>query len=211
MKSIDKVVSAAVAAGAVVATGWMAVRFVSSVAFLLTPVRDVTFTAGSITAADEAVEASLPLFLLSNGSVAVSDSSGYVAKWDAYHAHFAGLWAAASEATASLAGIAVTVAVLLLCVQLFRGLPFSRRMSRLVGIAGAALIVGGALAQLFSWLSRQEMIATVAVDVRNNGWRLPGSAIEIDIAPLACGAVLLIVAMTFRVGARLQRDTEGLV
>ncbi|WP_349898840.1 hypothetical protein [Parafrigoribacterium soli] len=211
MKTMEKIVSAAVAAGAVMAIGWMAVRFVSAVVFLLSPLRDANWSSAATTAADKSLEASLPLFLLDNGSVAVSDSSGYVAKWDAYHAHFAGLWAAASEATTALAVIAVTVAVLLLCIRLFRGIPFSQSITRWVGGAGAALIVGSALAQLFSWFSRQEMIATIAVDVHNNGWRRPSSAIAVDIVPLACGAVLLIVAMAFRVGTRLQRDTEGLV
>jgi hypothetical protein len=205
------IVLALMAASSVAALGWMLSRFVSATAFLLTPISDAATTSSASTAADRSLEASLPLFLLDNGSVAVSNSSGYVAVWDAFHAHFAGLWAAASEATMSLTVIAVLATVLLLCIRLFRGVPFTPTMTRLVGGAGIALIAGGALAQLFSWFSRQEMIAAAAVNVANNGWRLPSSAIPVDLVPLACGAVLLIMALAFSAGTRMQRDTEGLV
>lgn len=209
--AIRYIVLALMAATSVAALGWMLTRFVSAIAFLLTPISNVAITSSASTEADKSLEASLPLFLLDNGSVAVSNSSGYVAVWDAYHAHFAGLWAAAAEATMSLTVIAVLAAVLLLCIRLLRGVPFTPTMTRWVGGAGTALIVGGALAQIFSWLSRQEMIAAVAVNVANNGWRLPSSAIPIDVVPLACGAILLIVALAFSAGTRMQRDTEGLV
>src|SRR5690606_23231163 len=86
----------------------------------------------------KSLAARLPLFLLDNGSVAFSDSSGYLAVWDAHHAHFAGLWAAGSEATMTLTVIAVLAAVLMLCVRLLRGRPFSRAMTRWVDGAGGA-------------------------------------------------------------------------
>lgn len=217
---------ALVAAASVAALGWMLTRLVTAVIFLLTPMSDAAITPSTTAEADKSLEAGLPLFLLDNGSVAVSDSSGYFAVWDGFHAHFAGLWAATAEATASLTAIVLLAAVLLLCIRLLRGgqptraqltgapftgAPFTGALTRWVGGAGIALIAGGALAQLFSWLSRQEMIAAVAVNVANNGWRLPSSAIPLDLVPLACGAVLLVIAMAFSAGTRLQRDTEGLV
>jgi hypothetical protein len=211
MNALKKTAASLIAAGAVVTIGWMTFRLVSAVVFLFTPLSDAAVTPPVTAEAYKSLAARLPLFLLDNGSVAFSDSSGYLAVWDAHHAHFAGLWAAGSEATMSLTVIAVLAAVLMLCVRLLRGRPFSRAMTRWVGGAGVALIIGSALAQWFSWLSRQEMIATVAVDVANNGWRLPSSAISIDVVPAACGAVLLIIAMAFGAGTRLQRDTEGLV
>lgn len=172
---------------------------------------DAQFSSEVTSEADKSLAAALPLFLLDNGSVAVSDASGYVAVWDGLHARFAGLWAAAAEATLSLAVIIVLVAVLLLSIRLLRGVSFTRNLTRWAGTAGVALILGSGLSQLFTWLSRQEMLAAAAGVLKPNEWSVPSSAVEIDLVPLASGAVLLIIALAFGAGERLQRDTEGLV
>ena len=208
----EQIALSAVAAAAVLAFVWMAVRLVTAVVRLATPMPSAVHATDPANGeAYRSLESSLPLFLLDNGSVAFSDSSGYLAIWDGSHSYTAGLYAAAAEVSTALTVIAVVLAVLLLCIRLLRGVPFNRDLTGWVTGAGIALIVGGALTQLVLWLSRQEMLATIAPTVRSNNWRMPSSAIDIDLIPLACGAVLCIIAIAFRIGQRLQRDTVGLV
>ena len=54
----------------------MSFRLVSAVVFRLTPLCDAAVTPPVSAEADTSLEAGLPLFLLGNGAVAVSDSSG---------------------------------------------------------------------------------------------------------------------------------------
>ncbi len=211
MKVAIKTAAALVAAGALSGAAWMGVRFVVAILALFTPATVISYSLEVQAEADKLLGTSLPLFLLDNGSVAFSDSSGYIAVGGGLHENLASQWAAASEAVTSLTVIAVLIAVLMLSISLLRGVRFTPTLSRWVGGAGLALLVGGALAQLFTWLSRQEMIAAVAPTVASNRWRLPSSATPFDLVPLATGAVLLVFAMAFAAGTRLQKDTEGLV
>lgn len=211
MRTTERIAISTVAAGAIAASVWMIARLVNALVILATPLSDAAWTDSIKNHGYHALGSALPLFLLDNGAVAVANSTGYIAIWDGGHAYTAGLYAAAAEATISLTVIAVLIALLLLCIRLLRDVPFTRSLTRWVAGAGIALIAGGALAQLFGWLSRLAMIATVAPTVSANDRRMPTSAVDIDLVPLASGAVLCIVAMAFNAGQRLQRDTVGLV
>lgn len=211
MKIMGKTVTSAVTAGSLVGITWAGFRLFNAIAHLVTPAGAVQYTKDVTSAADASLKAALPLFLLDNGAVGVSNADGYVAVWDGYHARFAGLWAAGAEATLNVAVILVLLAVLLLGVRLLRGVPFTAGLTRSVGIAGAVLLVGSSLSQFFDWMSRQEMLATATGVLGPNGWIAPSSAIELDLVPLASGAVLLIIALAFSAGERLQQDTKGLV
>lgn len=89
-----------------------------------------------------------------------------------------------------------------------RGRPFERRIVRQVAIAGIALLVLGTATQLVGWWAANAVINEFGEN--NNAWVYLR---ELDFNPLtiAVGLTLLLAALAFRVGTRLQRDTEGLV
>lgn len=201
-----RIATVAVLVGAALTILWMLYRLVATVTLVIEQQQVNPHLTGYTQLA-----AVLPLFQLADGEVAVSDSTGYMGLWDGHFATRASYLSGAAQLVSILSIAFVAIAVMLLCVRLLRGIPFTASGTRWVGAAGLILIVGGALSQLLTWLARQAMLALIIPTARSNSWRIPSASLPIDFVPLACGALLCIVALAFSAGTRLQRDTEGLV
>lgn len=118
------------------------------------------------------------------------------------------LWGAVVD---NVAVLCISLMVLLLCVKLLRGAPFSRSVTWAVGGAGIVLMVSGVAAHLLQELSRAVLLDGIRVFAAANNVTLPEFSISIDLAPIAAGLVLGVVATAFQLGERMQRDTDGLV
>lgn len=118
------------------------------------------------------------------------------------------LWGAV---VGSVAVLCVAVMVLLLCVKLLRGAAFSRSVTLAVGGAGIVLMVSGVATQVLQELSRAALLDGIRTFAAANNVTLPEFSISFDLAPIAAGLVLAVVAAAFQLGERLQRDTDGLV
>lgn len=104
-------------------------------------------------------------------------------------------------------GVGSVIACLLLVAwSVLRGRVFGRTNTRLVTAAGIAGLLTLAIVPLLG-----DMAASAAFDEISAG-RLDYVAISVDIFPLILTAFVAALATTvFTMGARLQRDTEGLV
>lgn len=114
----------------------------------------------------------------------------------------------AAIALGILAWAVVGLGALNLLRGIRRGRPFERGIVRQVAIAGIALLVLGTATQLVGWWASNAVIDEFGVN--NNAWVYLR---EPDFQPLtlAVGLTLLLTALAFRTGTRLQRDAEGLV
>ncbi|WBU37566.1 hypothetical protein [Homoserinibacter sp. YIM 151385] len=108
------------------------------------------------------------------------------------------------------AGAVITFAVLVLLVRLAGGQPFHRSLFRSGVAAGFAMLVGGMLGTGIRGLG--QMSAAQALNGGVAGGAGPFQvAFAFEPGPWWLAFVVLALAMVFRIGARLQRETEGLV
>ena len=77
--------------------------------------------------------------------------------------------------------------------------------------AGLTLVVGSLIDQLQCAGSHALMVDGIDYLARLNHFPKPSTSWTVDLVPAAIGIVLLVIAMAFNLGERLQRDTEGLV
>ena len=106
-----------------------------------------------------------------------------------------------------LTGVVVSGAIAFLFVSVSRGRPFARALYRVTLLTGATLAFGALLAQFVGGLgqmSAAEELNPTANDVFEVAFTFD------PILPIA-GFAVLALAYVFRAGARLQRETEGLV
>ena len=102
----------------------------------------------------------------------------------------------------------ICAAVAHLCWKLLRRRAFDRSVSWLAMSVGAVLAVGSTLGGGLGGLGL--MIASTELDAVSPGRFWP-MGFQVDPTPVMVGFVILLVAMVFDAGTRLQRDTEGLV
>jgi hypothetical protein len=95
-----------------------------------------------------------------------------------------------------------------LCWRLLHGRALRRSVSTIVGIAGVVLVVGGFAQSTASAIASGVAAQQLNTAAHNSFWPLSG---RFDFSLTGTGFVLLIVALVFEYGARLQKDTEGLV
>lgn len=127
------------------------------------------------------------------------------------------LWALVPGSIAALIAIA--------CSHLLNGRAFTEVLARLAMTTAVIVSVGGIAAQLLGDISAT-MAATQLLEVSSASWHVefpgvedpltawvprPGFDIKIAFWPLAAGLGLAALAAVFKFGARLQRDTDGLV
>ena len=99
----------------------------------------------------------------------------------------------------------IVASAMLLCRNLMTGNAFSRTNTRLVFTVSATLIVGTTLSSLFTTMGVNGAFATLS-DGSYDGAVATG-----DIVPYFAAIALAAVALAFKTGERLQRETEGLV
>ncbi|WP_203136524.1 hypothetical protein [Microbacterium sp. JZ31] len=97
------------------------------------------------------------------------------------------------------------VCLVLLCINLARGVAFSRLNSRLILLGTTSLLVAWALGGLFRTMGVNGTFAAVSEHSYDN------VIFSSDLGPLFAILALGAIGTAFTVGERLQRDTEGLV
>lgn len=101
--------------------------------------------------------------------------------------------------------------VIYLCIRLLRGRPFARSMTIAAVVVALALIVLGTASDVLTEVLRN----TVQTEMLGDG--MPpepysgGRSFSFPGGYLAAGLAVAVVALAFRIGDRVTRDTEGLV
>lgn len=111
----------------------------------------------------------------------------------------------------ALATVGVCALAWWLGVSLIRSRPFRASMSPVVLIAACLVIAGGLFGQIAGAFGRALVADGLVTATPALADVLPAFRLDLDLAPLGWGFALALVAMSFRLGARMQRDTEGLV
>lgn len=139
-----------------------------------------------------------------NTAVSIAATSGTVSVSDLpTPALVAGIAAAAFLA---LTICIITACLIALAIASLRGQIFSRRNTALVVTAGLAGLIGFTLANL-----AQTMLANGAL-AHAIGDSYAGPVVEANpLVWILAAFVVAVVATAFSVGARIQRETEGLV
>ncbi|WP_019181912.1 hypothetical protein [Microbacterium yannicii] len=115
------------------------------------------------------------------------------------------------QALPALATIGVCIVAWWLGVSLMRARPFRPAMSHAIGVVACLVLAGGVLGQLLGAFGRAMLVDDLAAsssEVTDVFWIL---LVELDLAPVGWGFALALVAASFAIGARLQRETELLV
>lgn len=113
---------------------------------------------------------------------------------------------AAGSGILALTAVTVALALAYFCWKLHKRQPFMAATTRAITIAAAALLAGGFAGQALLGFS-----AWTAIDQLGLHQDLFPLSMQIDLIPAAAGVALAIVATAFRLGERLQRDTERLI
>ena len=117
-----------------------------------------------------------------------------------------GLAVAGAVATA-LTEVALSSLIAILAWRLLRRGFFRRALSNTMSAAGAVLTIGGLISQ--AGVALAGGLAASEINGHGKGyWPLAG---RFDPTLVVFGIVLLLVALAFEYGARLQKEAEGLV
>lgn len=106
-----------------------------------------------------------------------------------------------------ITGAVVAVAIIAVLLRVASGDPFHRSLVRVGIVAGFALLIGGLLGPGLRGLG--QLYASSSLNGDGDG-PFP-AAFTFDPGPVGLAFVVLALAMVFRAGTRLQRETEGLV
>ncbi len=101
--------------------------------------------------------------------------------------------------------LVIVASAMLLCRNLMAGNAFSRTNTRLVFTVSITLIVGTTLSNLFTTMGTNGAFATLSQGSYD------GAVATGNIVPYFAAIALGAVALAFKAGERLQRETEGLV
>lgn len=99
----------------------------------------------------------------------------------------------------------IVVCAMILCRNLMTGTAFSRTNTRLVFTVSISLIVGATLASLFTTMGSNGAFATLSEGSYD------GAVATANLLPYFAAIGLGAVALAFKAGERLSRETEGLV
>lgn len=117
----------------------------------------------------------------------------------------------ATHVTAFLLYAVLISAVVYLCVRLLRGQPFARSMTIAAVVVSLALIVLGSGSDIMGEYLRNGIQSEIL------GPGIPpepysgGTSFSFPGGYLMAGLAVAVIALAFRIGDRVQRDTEGLV
>lgn len=115
---------------------------------------------------------------------------------------------AAGRAVTALMVVGIAVMIASLCVSLLRGRPFSRSSTWMISTVSAVLIAGSLIAIGLTTIANFWIASQLNEDPI--GTTFPLASIG-SLVPLFVGIALAAIGAAFEIGARLQRDTEGLV
>jgi len=106
---------------------------------------------------------------------------------------------------------AVAWSVAWLAWKLLRGQPFAASVGNALVTAGGSLAIGGLLSQglggFGAWIAIEELLGDVSAGADPFFPLIMG----FDPAPLGYGLAMMLIALAFERGRRLQQDTDGLV
>ncbi|MGN6197977.1 hypothetical protein [Humibacter sp.] len=111
--------------------------------------------------------------------------------------------------TQALTQVVLAALIALLAWRLVHDRPFRESLPRLTMIGGVVLVISGAVSGALVLLTN----GVAVIQASDNGttpgaWPLAG---RFDLSFIGIGVLLILIGAAFRVGATLQRDTEGLV
>ena len=109
---------------------------------------------------------------------------------------------------ADLTILAVAALVVIIGLSLIHGRPFNRRMPLAVTLVGIAIAVGGTISEVLGAIGRHAPTSRVEP---GNPLDLAVGYFSVSLLPLAAGLAIVVLAVVFRHGSQMQRDTEGLV
>lgn len=108
----------------------------------------------------------------------------------------------------ALVQVLVAVAVIALCRQLLAGRPFAPALGRLLAVVAVVILAGGMIGQALYGFGNFQVAAELNADP--TGTEFP-MRMHLDSTPFVVGIVVALIAAAFRVGERLQTETDGLV
>lgn len=118
---------------------------------------------------------------------------------------------AAGDLIETLVTVALAALIAFACLRLTQGRPFARELPRLLVIAAMVVLVGGLSSQVL--LQTGGIAATgelIRADAAPPGI-VPASGLALDFWPLWAAVGLGALAVVFRYGNALERETAGLV
>jgi hypothetical protein len=118
------------------------------------------------------------------------------------------LLVAAAAIVGTLCTIFVALTISVLCQRLRRGAPFARSLASMLFAASLTLMIGGVIGQALT-IAGASAVAVELNNVRGTHDFVAGG--PADFTPVVAGMVLGVIAAAFRIGERMQQDTEGLV
>lgn len=111
----------------------------------------------------------------------------------------------------ALSTIGVCVVAWWLGVSLMRSRPFRPSMTAALVVVACLVIVGGVVGQVCGAFGRALLAEDLAAADPAAADVFPVFLLELDLTPVGWGFALALVAGAFAIGARLERDTAGLV
>ena len=104
-----------------------------------------------------------------------------------------------------IATLIVIACIAMFCRNLLKGVAFSRANTRLVLTTSVTIVVGWAIASLFTTMGVNGAFAALSDHEYDN------VIFTTDFTPAIVALVLSAVGLAFQAGERMQRDTEGLI
>jgi len=114
-------------------------------------------------------------------------------------------------AATSLAAVGICLALVWLCVRVVRHRPFGRSVNVALLTTAVLVLVGGLATDFLGAVGRAELVHSLGASATSGDHGLVPLALELNLAPVGVALALGVLGAAFEVGARLQRDTEGLV
>lgn len=115
------------------------------------------------------------------------------------------LYLIAAAALSCLLALGICAVVAVLCVRIFLGRPFGPVITWGIAVVAILVFLAGLGVPTLEGMAAQQLAIQLDLD------QLPVFLVQVDLAPLAWGFALAVVAAAFEIGQRLQRETEGLV
>ncbi|WJL97074.1 hypothetical protein QSU92_07895 [Microbacterium sp. ET2] len=118
----------------------------------------------------------------------------------------------------AIATLAIVVAVGWIAMALLAGRPFTPALANAISVAAIGVMIGGLGSQIAGAFARASVVDFLGSREVTGGADSAGPrdgfaflSLNLDLASVGWAFALLLIAAAFQTGARLQRDTEGLV